>query len=169
MLITLYLVAIVIANLLVVAFGPDISIINAFLFIGLDLSTRDALHDQWHGQHLWGRMALLIGAGSILSAVLNWNTVPIAIASFVAFGAAGIVDAAVYHALRERARLVRMNGSNVLSAAVDSCVFPVLAFGWPPLLGIILGQFVAKTVGGALWAWLLTRQWRRYTVSKVES
>ena len=40
----LYLVAIIAANLLVAKFGPAISIVNAFLFIGLDLTARDKLH-----------------------------------------------------------------------------------------------------------------------------
>lgn len=41
----MYLVAIVLANLTVAAFGPRMVIVNAFLFIGLDLTARDRLHD----------------------------------------------------------------------------------------------------------------------------
>lgn len=157
-LIAVYLFAIVAANLLVATFGPNVTIINAFLFIGLDLSTRDRLHEQWDGRHLWRNMLLLIGGGSILSALLNWNAASIALASFVAFLAAGIVDTLVYQRLSGRSRLTRMNGSNVVSAAVDSVVFPLLAFGTPLLWGIVLGQFIAKTVGGTFWAWVLTRR-----------
>ena len=58
-LIIVYLSAIVLANLSVAAFGPEMSIVNAFLFIGLDLSTRDALHERWQGRNLWRRMLLL--------------------------------------------------------------------------------------------------------------
>jgi len=68
-LVFLYLSAIVAANLLVVAFGPGMSILNAFLFIGFDLSTRDALHDRWRGRNLWPRMLLLVATGSAISAV----------------------------------------------------------------------------------------------------
>lgn len=32
-----------------------------------------------------------------------------------------------------------------------SILFPALAFGFPLLIGVMLGQFLAKTVGGALW------------------
>lgn len=158
LLIALYLVAIVAANLLVVQFGASITIVNAFVFIALDLTTRDRLHDAWHCKHLWRNMALLIGAGSVLSALLNWNAAPIAIASCLAFAAAGVVDTLAYAALGSQSRLVRMNGSNLFSAAVDSFVFPVLAFGFPPLWGIVAGQFAAKVVGGLLWSWLLTRR-----------
>lgn len=158
MLIVLYLAAIVAANLLVATFGPQVSIVNAFLFIGLDLTTRDALHERWQGRNLWRNMLLLIGAGSLLSALLNANAVPIAIASFVAFLAAGIADTLTYTALGERAKLVKVNGSNVVSAAVDSLIFPALAFGLPLLWGIVVGQFVAKVAGGFLWSLVLNRR-----------
>lgn len=157
-LIALYLSAIIAANLLVAQFGPSITILNAFVFIALDLTTRDALHEQWDGKHLWRNMALLISAGSLLSALLNVNAMPIAIASFVAFAGAGIADTLVYQALGERSRLVRMNGSNLVSAAVDSLIFPILAFGFPPLWGIVAGQFTAKVLGGVVWSWVLTRR-----------
>jgi hypothetical protein len=155
MLITLYLIAIVAANLLVAQFGPAVTIFNAFAFIGLDLSTRDSLHERWQGRNLWLKMALLIGAGSVLSALLNWQAAPIALASFVAFAAAGITDTLVYQLLGDKSRLVKMNGSNVVSVAVDSVLFPLLAFGLPLLLPIMAGQFVAKVVGGFVWSLIL--------------
>lgn len=155
MLIVLYLVAIVIANLLVAQFGASISILNAFLFIGLDLSTRDILHERWQGKNLWRNMFILIAIGSLLSALLNWQATPIAIASLVAFGSAGIVDAITYQLLDNKSRLVKMNGSNLVSAAVDSVVFPALAFGFPLLIPIMIGQFIAKVAGGFLWSLVL--------------
>ena len=132
------------------------TIANAFLFIGLDLTARDHLHEAWHHKGLPWKMALLIGVGSLLSLLLNRNAGQIALASFVAFACAGVVDAIVYHALREKARIVKVNGSNVLSAAVDSLVFPTIAFGgfaW----AITLGQFVAKVLGGCIWFWILSQ------------
>jgi hypothetical protein len=50
--IILYLAAIVAANLSVAHFGPSVAVLNAFLFIGLDLTTRDALHERWRGRNL---------------------------------------------------------------------------------------------------------------------
>lgn len=67
---------------------------------------------------------------------------------------AGGFDALTYALLGERARLLRMNGSNVVSAAADSLIFPTLAFGaflWP----IVLGQFAAKVAGGFIWSVIL--------------
>jgi len=153
----MYLVAIVAANLLVAQFGPSVAIINALLFIGLDLTARDHLHETWKGARLVVKMTLLIGAGSALSWFLNRDAGQIALASFVAFACAGIADAIVYHLLGERARLLKINGSNVISAAVDSAIFPALAFGFPLLWGVMLGQFVAKVGGGFLWSLVLAR------------
>lgn len=165
MLIGMYLAAIVLANLSIVAFGPSASILNAFLFIGLDLTARDALHEKWHGKHLIRNMALLIASGSVLSALLNHNAIPIAIASFIAFAASATVDTIVYGLLEKRSRFARVNGSNVLSGAVDSVVFPLLAFGWPPLWGIMLGGFVAKVVGGLAWSYILGKRIPQATIA----
>ena len=93
-----YLGAIVAANLLVARFGPGVVLLNSFLFIGLDLTTRDSLHEAWAGRRLWLRMLALIGAGSVLSALLNWRAGQIALASFVAFDVASVVDALTIHA-----------------------------------------------------------------------
>ena len=63
----MYLVAIILANLTVATFGPNMVIINAFLFIGLDLTARDRLHDTWRGNNLLPKMAALIAAGMIVT------------------------------------------------------------------------------------------------------
>ena len=156
-LIALYLTAIVIANLSVAAFGPSVAIVNAFVLIALDLTARDRLHEAWQGKHLARNMFLLIAVGSVLSYLLNANAGPIALASFVAFAVAATLDSVMYAVLGERSYMVKVNGSNVVSAAADSILFPFLAFGLPLLWWVVVGQFVAKVVGGFLWAWVLRR------------
>lgn len=151
----LYLAAIVAANVTIMLFGPAWSIVNAFLFIGFNITARDRLHDAWHGQHLKRNMLLLILAGSVLSALFGAGR--IALASFIAFALSESADAVIYHALGSRKKLIQVNGSNVVSAGVDSVVFPLLAFGWPPLIGVMIGQFIAKVFGGALWSLILHR------------
>ena len=47
--VVIYLGAIVLANFMILWFGPAVSVVNAFLLIGLDLSLRDRLHDAWGG------------------------------------------------------------------------------------------------------------------------
>jgi uncharacterized PurR-regulated membrane protein YhhQ (DUF165 family) len=149
-----YLAAITAANLLASRFGPAVAVINAFLFIGLDLSARDRLHEQWQGRTLWPRMLLLIGVGGLLSFLVGGSG-RVALASCLAFILAGIADTLAYRALAHRPWPWRANGSNLLAAAIDSLCFPLIAFGLPAVWGVIIGQFVAKLVGGALWAWLL--------------
>ena len=152
-----YLGAIVSANLLIIWFGPVISILNAFLLIGLDLSLRDRLHDLWKGEGLWWKMLALICGGSAITVLLNYDALPIALASATAFLTSGVGDALPYHRLRDRSFMVRANGSNVTGSLIDSLVFPIMAFGFPPLWGIVAGQFAAKIAGGAVWAFLIDR------------
>lgn len=159
-LIGLYLAAIVAANLSVAYFGLSFAILNQFFLIGLDLTCRDSLHDIWRGHNLAIKMALLIATGSLLSALLAWQAIPIAIASSCAFALTGLADYIIYSLLGHRPQLQRMNGSNLVSAGVDSIIFMTLAFGWPPLWGAIAGQYLAKVLGGAFWAYVLTR-WNR--------
>ncbi|HMQ33717.1 MAG TPA: VUT family protein [Chloroflexaceae bacterium] len=153
-LVLLYLAAIIVANLLVSRYGPAVSVLNAFLFIGLDLSTLDRLHELWQGRLLWPRMLLLIGTGGLLSLLLGGSG-RIALASCLAFILAGIADTVVYRLLHRCSWLQRVNGSNIASAAVDSLCFPLIAFGWPPLGGVVLAQFVAKVAGGAVLGFVL--------------
>ena len=153
-LVVAYLVAIAAANVLVSQYGPAVAMVNAFLFIGLDLSTRDQLHERWQGRALWPRMLALIVTGGLLSLLLG-GTGRVALASCLAFVGAGVADTIVYRVLQRAPWRWRSNGSNVVAAAVDSLCFPLLAFGWPLLWAIVLGQFVANVLGGALWVCLL--------------
>jgi hypothetical protein len=156
-----YLAAIVAANLSIAHWGPEAAIYNAFLFIGLDLTCRDALHDLWRGR-LVRNMALLISAGSGLSYVLGLalGTGPfvgrIALASCIAFGAAATADALAYHLLRDRPWYERANQSNVAGAAVDSLVFVALwPFGFQFTYAFTL--FAAKLAGGVVWSMVLAK------------
>lgn len=162
-----YLGAIVVANLTLAQWGadhPEVAAYNAFVLIGLDLVARDVLHSAWAARGVLVRnMVLLIGTGSLLSYVAGRyigsgpDVARIALASCVAFGAAATSDALVYQALRGRAWLERVNGSNVVSGAVDSVVFIALwPFGWS--LPIAFGLFTAKVAGGVCWAAIL-RPW----------
>lgn len=160
-LVSMYLGAIVVANLSVAHWGAEAAIYNAFLFIGLDLSTRDALHDLWRGR-LIRNMALLIAAGSVLSYILGLalNSGPfvgrIALASAVAFAAAALADSALYHVLRVRSWYERANQSNLAGAAVDSLVFVALwPFGFNFTLAFTL--FAAKVAGGVVWSFVLAK------------
>jgi hypothetical protein len=146
-LIAVYIVAMVTANLLVWWLGPWFSPINAFLLIGLDLTLRDVMHDRLTR---W-QLAAVVVAGGAITWVANPGAAHIAIASAVSFIAAALVDWAAYSAFRERTWLARVNISNVFGAAADSVLFPTLAFG-VLLPHIIALQFAAKVAGGAVWS-----------------
>lgn len=146
-----YLAAITAANLLT-SHDPRWAVPNAFLLIGVDLVCRDALDDAWR-EHRAVKMAALIGAGSLISYLLGGDG-KVAVASAVAFAAAFSTDWAVYARLRQRVWLERSMWSNIPAAAVDSLVFPLLAF--PTLDWLIVASlFAAKVGGGAFWALVL--------------
>lgn len=149
-----YLMAIVAANLSVTYFGTSLVIFNSFVLIGFDLFARDKLHEAWHGKHLRRNMALLILSGSCLSVAMNYNALRIAVASFIAFSCTGLTDTVVYSRYFHTPRWFKMNISNVYSAAVDSVVFMVIAFGFPFMWWVAIQNYVAKVVGGMFWTWL---------------
>lgn len=147
-----YAVAMVAANLLVATFGPAISPINAFLLIGLDLTLRDWLHVRLK---TWQMGGLILGTGA-LTYLLNPAAGMIAVASAVSFLVAALVDWAVF-VKTTGSWIKRANVSNTAGAAVDSLLFPTIAFGvlMPEIVAL---QFVAKVSGGAVWSYFLEKK-----------
>ena len=146
-----YAAAMVAANLLVSVFGPIITPLNAFVLIGFDLAMRDWLHIRLRA---WQMLALIAATGAITYG-LNPAAGVIAVASAVSFTTAALVDWSVFSVVKG-SWFKRANVSNVAGAAVDSLMFPTIAFG-VLLPHIVAMQFVAKVTGGALWAWVLRR------------
>src|SRR5262245_58050447 len=152
----IYVLAMVTANVLVWWLGPWFAPINSFVLIGLDLTLRDVMHERFTRLQLAG----VIGVGGLITWAINPAAAQIAVASATAFILAALADWATYSALRRHPWLIRSNGSNVVGAAVDSVVFPTLAFGafMPAIIGL---QFLAKVGGGAIWS-LLMRPWVQF-------
>lgn len=144
-----YASAMTVANMLVATFGPSISPLNAFVFIGFDLALRDWLQIKLQPMQMG---ALIIGTG-LLTYALDQSTVMIATASAVSFIAAALIDWIVFTKIKGT-WLFRSNSSNVAGAMVDSLLFPTIAFGgfMPEIVAM---QFVAKIIGGAIWVYLL--------------
>jgi uncharacterized PurR-regulated membrane protein YhhQ (DUF165 family) len=149
--IAIYAVAMTIANLLVAKFGPAVTPINAFVLIGLDLALRDWLHVRLK---TW-QMGALIAATGLLTYALNQAAGMIAVASAVAFTAAAVIDWSIFAKLTG-SWMKRSNVSNVAGAAVDSLVFPTIAFG-VLMPQIVAMQFVAKILGGAVWSYAINK------------
>jgi len=152
----IYIAALVSANLLVAWLGVWFSLINAFVLIGLDLSLRDKLHDLWEGDKLPIKMGGLIASASIISYVINPATGMIAFASLAAFSLSMVADSLAYQYLKRKEWMIRANGSNIAGSAIDSVVFPTIAFG-TLMPEIVLLQFLAKVSGGFIWSWLLNK------------
>lgn len=152
MTVLVYLAAIVAANVAAAAWGPSVTVASAFLLVGLDLTLRDKLHVEWAARGVLApRMGLLIMTAGALSYVATPGAGPIAVASAVAWAVASAADAFVFHVVVRRAgRDTAVHSSNVVGAAIDSVLFPTLAFG-AVLPLVVLGQFAAKVAGGALW------------------
>lgn len=158
--VVVFLGAVVAANLITTHYAgighPEVSVYTAFGLIGLDMVTRDVLHDWWTGARRWILLGALIAAGSLLSYIANPDSATIAKASCAAFAAAFIVDSLVYEAARGREWMTRCNVSNIAAAAVDSVVFVWIAF--PQFVfALAFGQFTAKVAGGVLFALALNQ------------
>ena len=152
-----YAVAMTVANLLVATFGPSISPINAFLFIGLDLTLRDWLHVRLK---TWQMGGLIVGTGA-LTYLLNPAASMIAVASASSFLVAALVDWAVF-VKTTGSWIKRANLSNTAGAAVDSLLFPTIAFG-VLMPEIVVLQFAAKVIGGFIWSFIF----KKYDVSTL--
>ena len=162
----IYIFSLTVANLLVAWLGPWFSPINAFVLIGLDLFLRDKLHERWQNNRLALRMLGMIGAAGVLSYLINQNAGMIAIASTAAFVSAMAVDSLIYHKLRHLPWWKKANGSNIGGAAVDSIVFPTIAFG-VLMPQIVLLQFVCKVFGGFVWSFIIDSLSRHTNHAKV--
>jgi hypothetical protein len=161
--VALWLAAVTGANLLTAAYGPDWSIICAFALIGPTLLLRDVLHDRWRTGRAW-KMGALIATGGALAYLASPDAGTIGMASCVAFALAETADGVVYHLARFWPWAERASASNLVGAAVDSVVFPYLAFGGL-LWSVTVGQFGAKVAGAAILVLLVERRRRKVAVA----
>lgn len=149
----IYVGALCAANLLIYWIGPWWSVVNSFLLIGLDFVLRDHLHERLGIYRVTGLAAL----AGLISYAINPAGGSIAIASSVSFLLAALADGATYQSLIGKRWIIKSNASNAAGAAVDSLLFPVIAFG-ALMPHIVIGQFIAKVSGGAVWSMLLRRR-----------
>lgn len=156
-----YLGCVVAANLLVNHFGPTSAPYIAFALIGAVLIFRDKFADIVGPRRVLAQSAL-IGAGALLTYLINQDAAVIAKASVIAFAASEAIEGTLYYGIRKRPWLERAPLSATAGAAVDSVLFISIAFGfsWP----IVFGQFCAKVAGAYLWARVIQGIRRRRAV-----
>ena len=152
-----YAASMIAANFLVATFGPSISPVLAFCLIGFDLTLRDWLHIRFKK---WQMGGLIVGT-SCLTYLLNPAAEMIAIASAISFLMAALVDWVVF-VKTTGSWIKRANVSNTAGAAVDSVLFPTIAFG-ALMPEIVILQFAAKVVGGFVWSYIF----KKYDVSPL--
>lgn len=166
--VSLYLLAVVLANGLVTLFGQSALPFTAFVLIPFDLLARDVLHEKWKKDQLWFRMTLLILSGSLMSYVTSIASARVSLASAISFLLCGFSNAVIYHLLDSLKfnRMIRMNGSNAVAAVVDSIVFPCIAFS-SVIMYLSFAQAVSKFIGGLVWTLLFLSliKWRRQSDS----
>jgi uncharacterized PurR-regulated membrane protein YhhQ (DUF165 family) len=146
-----YAFAMTLANLLIVKLGVWISPFSSFFLIGLILVLRDWLHIRLK---TW-QMGCLIFASGLITYALNPAAAQISIASSVSFTIAALVDWIVFMRITG-SWFKRANISNVAGSAVDSFVFPTMAFG-VIMPEIVAAQFAAKMFGGFVWSYLFNK------------
>lgn len=150
----LFVLSAVLANLMVFWLGAAFAPLIAFLFIGANFFLRDALHETFGEKNLMWKMLCLSVITGWVSFLINPSVYMIALASTVAFVSSTLSDTVVYQVLKNKAWLMKVNASNVVSSAIDTVVFMFIAFGGAPLYLLLL-QFCTKLLGGAAWSIIL--------------
>lgn len=147
----IWLLAIVLANLSAAHFGIWATPINAFFLIGLEITLRDYLHTKL--SHV--QLVLMVFIGGAISFLINADAMNIALGSSIAVTVSCLVDYYIF-SKSKGTWFSKSNKSNVGSAAVDSLLFPTIAFGTFNT-GVVLLQFFLKVFGGFLWSLLIKK------------
>lgn len=153
-LVAVYLAAFVLANYLVLWFGGVGLLITASLLIPFDFVMRCVFHETWKGIGLILKFGAIVIAASILTYLINRETINIALASSGGFITAQIAAGIFYQLTIKKRFFIKVNGSDALGILVDSIVFQWIAFG-EITFWITSSQFTLKLFGGFFWYWVI--------------
>jgi queuosine precursor transporter len=157
--ISVYLMAFVLANFIVIWFGEVGLIFTALFLIPFDFVMRCLFHEQWKGIELFLKLGSLVGIASILTYVINNDAKNIALASTFGFISAQMLASVFYQTYIKKSFLFKVNGSDALGVIADSIVFQVIAFG-SISTSITLSQVALKIVGGVFWYYLIFHKYK---------
>ena len=104
---------------------------------------------------------LMIATSAAISYLLNPASGQVALAGLMAFSASTLADWWLFSSLNGT-WFRKCLGGLTLGSAIDSFLFPTLAFG-EFLAEIVALQFLAKFLGGIMWAYILMPRQDRYT------
>lgn len=152
--ISVYLLAFILANFIVVWFGSNGLIFTALFLIPFDFVMRCLFHEQWKGKELVFKLGMLVLSASIITYIINRDSFNIALGSSIAFISAQIVAGLFYQLNIKKSLFVKVNGSDAIGILVDSLIFQIIAFGVINN-GITITQFALKIIGGLFWYWII--------------
>jgi len=152
--ISLYLLAFIFANFIVLWYGQTGLIFTALFLIPFDFVMRSMFHEQWKGIELFFKLGSLVFVASICTYLINKDAQNIAIASSFAFLSAQFVASIFYQLTIKKRYLIKVNGSDAIGILVDSVCFQLIAFSIIDPV-ITLTQFLLKITGGFFWYWVI--------------
>jgi uncharacterized PurR-regulated membrane protein YhhQ (DUF165 family) len=155
--ISIYLLAFVFSNFIVLWFGSTGLIFTALFLIPFDFVMRCIFHETWKGIELILKMSLLVLVAGFLSYLINIETQKIAIASIVGFSVAQIFAGIFYQLTIKKSYFIKVNGSDAIGILIDSILFQMVAFSFIDF-NITTSQFVLKLTGGLFWYWVLFKK-----------
>lgn len=152
--ISIYLLAFVLSNFIVLWFGPSGLIFTALFLIPFDFVMRCMFHETWKGKELIIKLGLLVFVSSIATYLINRHSLNIALGSMFGFLVAQIGAGIFYQLTIKQKPFIKVNGSDAIGIMFDSIVFQLVAFN-SISLHITLSQILLKLVGGFFWYWVL--------------
>ena len=152
--ISLYLLAFVFANFIVLWFGSKGLIFTALFLVPFDFVIRCLFHETWKGMELFLKLGALVLIASALTYVINRDSLNIALGSACGFIAAQIAAGIFYQLTIKRNFFIKVNGSDAVGILIDSIIFQIVAFEII-IPSITLSQFLLKIVGGFFWYWII--------------
>jgi uncharacterized PurR-regulated membrane protein YhhQ (DUF165 family) len=156
--VALFIMAVLVANLLVNRFGQVALPFTAFVLIPFDLVTRDVLHERWAAESravVYLYFLLLICGAGLGTLLVHSGAAWVVAGSIAGFSGATAANTVCYDLILtyrpEVSRFWRMTISNVFGAVADSILFPVVAFESVDAF-LAVSQASAKSFGGVVWA-----------------
>ena len=152
--ISVYLLAFIAANFIVYYFGPVGLIFTALFLIPFDFVMRCLFHETWKGIELILKLGALVITASIITYLINSDSLNIAYGSAFGFMAAQVVAGIVYQFLIKKRYFLKVNLSDAAGILIDSIIFQIIAFDNIDL-NITISQFILKIIGGLFWYWII--------------
>jgi len=152
--ISLYLIAFVLSNFIVLWYGSKGLIFTAIFLIPFDFVLRCLFHEKWKGKELILKLGTLVLTASVITFIINKDALNIALASSFGFIFAQIAAGIFYQHFIKSSYFIKVNGSDAVGILIDSLVFQFIAFS-VILPEITISQFLLKLTGGLFWYWII--------------